>query len=311
MRRAAATGSRSSPAAGTRPSCRHVVRLQGDRDGRLARSRQEVGRDRRRLRRQSRTGSRSPRPRSRTRRRLHVHVVDRRLLSRISRAASTRRRRCARSRTTRRTVGDVRRDEGEVRARGAAGVRQRRDRRASDVHRRVRATRAIAFRTGRIASRAAARCSRPAAPDDPMQLIDVRDLAEFMVHLIETEAAGSTTWRARRRRSRRGVLSRRGEGAQRRREVHVRRRLRFPRGAQDRGGDPVGDAARQRRRNDVGRNAKAIAAGLGSVRSPRRCAIRSPGGQRCPTRGREKPRFSITPDVEARAIADWKGRSSR
>src|SRR6185503_18679325 len=30
----------------------------------------------------------------------------------------------------------------------------------------------------------------PGKPDDPMQIIDVRDLAEFMVHLLETKQHG-------------------------------------------------------------------------------------------------------------------------
>ena len=40
---------------------------------------------------------------------------------------------------------------------------------------------------------AAARCSRRATPDDPLQWIDVRDLAEWLVHLVETGTTGRST----------------------------------------------------------------------------------------------------------------------
>ena len=46
-----------------------------------------------------------------------------------------------------------------------------------------RTTRPAASRTGRTASRAAARCSRPAPPERPTQVIDVRDLGEWIVAL--------------------------------------------------------------------------------------------------------------------------------
>ena len=36
----------------------------------------------------------------------------------------------------------------------------------------------------------------PGAPDDPIQLIDVRDLGEFLVHLIDGKTTGIFNWRS-------------------------------------------------------------------------------------------------------------------
>ena len=105
----------------------------------------------------------------------------------------------------------VRHRQGAVRARDAARVRRPRDRRAADVHRRSRRHERSVSRIGRSVSRRAAKCSRPGRRDDPMQIIDVRDLAEFMVRLLENKK----TRHLQRRRTEddahgEGVLSRRG-----------------------------------------------------------------------------------------------------
>ena len=93
----------------------------------------------------------------------------------------------------------------------------------------------------------------PGRRDDPVQIIDVRDLAEFMVRLLEDERAGHLQRRPARRTPLtapafyRAAAAAIGSDA----TLHLRRRLRFPRRAQDRRGDSVGDAQGQRRRHDV------------------------------------------------------------
>ena len=72
--------------------------------------------------------------------------------------------------------------------------------------------RPVASPTGRIASLAAAR-PRAGSPDDPVQFIDVRDLARWMVRAATNGVAGVTTRPARRwhRRPAPRVHSRHGE----------------------------------------------------------------------------------------------------
>ncbi len=98
-------------------------------------------------------------------------------------------------------LGDLPDDEVTDESYGAAqgAVRERRSRRRSPsahssfarVSSSGRTTRPAASRTGRIASRAVARCSRPAPPERPTQVIDVRDLAEWTVALCEAQTSGT------------------------------------------------------------------------------------------------------------------------
>ena len=83
--------------------------------------------------------------------------------------------------------------------------------RAARAHRRAPAIRPIASPTGRCAWRAAARCSRPATPTDPVQCIDVRDLAAWII------------WRLVEKRHRSARTTRSGPARHARRRRHARR----------------------------------------------------------------------------------------
>ena len=149
----------------------------------------------------------------------------------------------------------------------------------------------------------------PGHRDDPSQLIDVRDLAEFMVHLLETKQSG--------------VFNAVGP----RSPLTIARFLEVAKSA-------LGSTASlvwvddyaflsahgieeaipwvMLKGNDYGhmsaKNERAIAAGL-SFR-PLDATVRDTLAwwQTVPAERRAKPRFTITPEQEASALADWKKR---
>ena len=61
---------------------------------------------------------------------------------------------------------------------------------SAGVDRRPARPRRIASPTGRIASTRAAKCWRPATPNDPVQFIDSRDLAEWTIRMAENRTLG-------------------------------------------------------------------------------------------------------------------------
>jgi 2'-hydroxyisoflavone reductase len=150
----------------------------------------------------------------------------------------------------------------------------------------------------------------PGKPDDPMQIIDVRDLAEFMVHLLETKQHG--------------IFNVAGP-----KQPLVAREF-YPAAAKALGVSPkfvyVDDydflAAHKieeaipwamLKGNDYGmmsvKNDKAIAAGL--TFRPLATTVRDTltwWQTSVPQARKDKPRFSITPEIEAKALEDWAAR---
>jgi len=146
----------------------------------------------------------------------------------------------------------------------------------------------------------------PGHADDPMQIVDVRDLAEFMIHLLET--------------GRRGVYNVAGP-----REPLTARRF-YNAAAKSIGAnvrythiDDYDFLAAHKideaipwallRGNDYGmmsvKNQKAIAAGL--TFRPLADTVRDTLAwwPTVPEARRAKPRFTISPETEAKALADW------
>jgi 2'-hydroxyisoflavone reductase len=152
----------------------------------------------------------------------------------------------------------------------------------------------------------------PGKKDDPMQIVDVRDLAEFMVKLVEDR--------------KRGVYEVAGPA----KPMLVREF--YPAAAKALGANPtfvyVDDYAFLKGHeiieaipwallegNDYGqmsiRNEKAIAAGLRF--RPLDVTVRDTLAwwETVPEARKAKPRFDITPEKEGKALADWRGRRDK
>lgn len=149
----------------------------------------------------------------------------------------------------------------------------------------------------------------PGRHDDPVQIIDVRDLAEFMVRLLEEQRSGAYNVAGPRDLLTMPAFLEQAKAALGSTATFV----------------PVDDyeflAAHgieeaipwaMLRGNDDGmmsiRNAKAIATGL--TFRPLATTVRDTLAwwERVPAARRASPRFSITPEKETRALADWRPR---
>lgn len=151
----------------------------------------------------------------------------------------------------------------------------------------------------------------PGHADDPMQLIDVRDLAEFMVHLLETGQRGVYNATG----PREPLAARRFyEDAAKALDAKVR--FTFVDDYEFLAAHQIDEAIpwAMLKGNDSGMmsisNARSDAAGL-SFR-PLAATLRDTLAwwPTVPTARREHPHFTITPDQEMRALADWAKRSA-
>ena len=149
----------------------------------------------------------------------------------------------------------------------------------------------------------------PGHADDPMQIIDVRDLAEFMVHIAESDRRGIFNVAG----PKQPLLSR-SFYEQAARALDAKVRYVYVDDYDFLVAHKIDEAIPWAllKGNDYGmmsvKNDKAIAAGL-SFR-PLATTLRDtlawwPTVQQA---RRDKPKFTITPEIESRAIADWKAR---
>lgn len=150
----------------------------------------------------------------------------------------------------------------------------------------------------------------PGRRDDPVQLIDVRDLAEFMVTLLEDDrggiynAVGPAT-----------MLTMRSFLEQARDALDAKVRFTWVDDYDFLEAHKIGEAIpwAMLRGNDYGmmsiRGEKARAAGLRY--RPLAATVRDTLAwwPSVPEKRRAAPRFAITPELEARALAEWHGRA--
>ena len=149
----------------------------------------------------------------------------------------------------------------------------------------------------------------PGHADDPMQLIDVRDLAEFMVHLAVSGQRGIFNVAGPRQ-----PLTARGFYEQAAAALAADVKYVYVDDYDFLAAHKIVEAIPWAllRGNDYGmmsvRNEKAIAAGL--TFRPLATTLRDTAAwwPTAPAARREKPRFTITPEQEAAALADWKAR---
>jgi 2'-hydroxyisoflavone reductase len=151
----------------------------------------------------------------------------------------------------------------------------------------------------------------PGRADDPMQIIDVRDLAEFMVHLLETDQRGIYNVAG----PREPLTARRfyDEAA---RALDVRVNYVFVDDYAFLEAHKIDEAIPWAllKGNDYGMmsigNAKAVAAGL--TFRPLATTLRDTLAwwPTVPAARREKPHFAITPEQEAQALEDWRKRAA-
>ncbi|MBK7825755.1 NAD-dependent epimerase/dehydratase family protein [Nannocystis sp.] len=151
----------------------------------------------------------------------------------------------------------------------------------------------------------------PGRRDDAVQLIDVRDLAEFMVKLVEDDRPGifNVVGPAR-------PLTMAGFLAGAQAAVGGTGSFTWIEDYEFLSAQEITDSVPwvMLKGNDMGhmsaRNGRAVAAGLGF--RPLEMTVRDTlqWWQSVPTERREKPGFSITPELEARALAAWRARGS-
>lgn len=150
----------------------------------------------------------------------------------------------------------------------------------------------------------------PGHADDPMQIIDVRDLAEFMVHLAETGKRGAYNVAGPKE-----PLTARNFYESAKQVLNPDVKYTFVDDYDFLAEHKIDEAIPWAlcRGNDFGmmsiRNGKAIAAGL--TFRPLAATLRDTAAwwPSVPQARRDKPRFTITPEQEAQALADWHKRA--
>jgi 2'-hydroxyisoflavone reductase len=151
----------------------------------------------------------------------------------------------------------------------------------------------------------------PGKADDPAQIIDVRDLAEFMVKLIEDRRGGTYNVAGPRT-----ALTARSFYQQAAAALDAKVKFTYVDDYAFLAEHKIEEAIpwAMLKGNDYGmmsiKNDRAIAAGL-SFR-PLATTVRDTLAwwPTVPEERRAKPRFSITPEIEAKALADWRSRGN-
>jgi len=149
----------------------------------------------------------------------------------------------------------------------------------------------------------------PGHADDPMQIIDVRDLAEFMVHLAESDRRGIFNVAGPKQ-----PLLARAFYEQAAKAINPSVTYTFVDDYDFLAAHKIEEAIPWAllKGNDYGmmsiRNDKAIAAGLAF--RPLATTLRDTLAwwPSVPQARRDKPRFALTPETEAAALADWRAR---
>jgi 2'-hydroxyisoflavone reductase len=150
----------------------------------------------------------------------------------------------------------------------------------------------------------------PGHADDPMQIIDVRDLAEFMVHVAESDRRGIFNVAGPKQ-----ALVARAFYEEAAKVINPNVKYTFVDDYDFLVAHKIEEAIPWAlvRGNDYGmmsvRNDKAIAAGL--TFRPLATTLRDTLSwwPTVPQTRRDKPRFTITPEIEAHALADWRARN--
>jgi 2'-hydroxyisoflavone reductase len=151
----------------------------------------------------------------------------------------------------------------------------------------------------------------PGRRDDPVQFVDVRDLAEFMLHLLETQASGIYNVAGPRKEMTAPVFYKAARKA-----LNPDATLTFVDDYEFLEAHAIEYAIpwSMLKGDDEGmmsiRNARAVKAGLRF--RPVETTLRDTLAwwPSVPETRRQKPGFSITPEVEARALADWHARGT-
>lgn len=149
----------------------------------------------------------------------------------------------------------------------------------------------------------------PGKPDDPMQMIDVRDLAEFMVRLLEDKRRGIYNVAGPKT-----TLAAREFYPAAAKAIDAKVKFTYVDDYDFLAAHKIEEAIpwAMLKGNDYGmmsvKNDKAIAAGL--TFRPLATTVRDTLAwwPSVPAARREKPRFTITPEQEATALKDWKSR---
>ena len=149
----------------------------------------------------------------------------------------------------------------------------------------------------------------PGKKDDPMQIIDVRDLAEFMVHVAEGDRRGIFNVAGPKQ-----PLYARSFYEQAAKALNANVKYVFVDDYDFLVAHKIDESIPWAllRNNDYGmmsvKNDRAIAAGL--TFRPLATTLRDTLAwwASVPQARRDKPRFNITPEIEAQALADWKAR---
>lgn len=150
----------------------------------------------------------------------------------------------------------------------------------------------------------------PGRRDDPVQLIDVRDLAAFMVRLVEDERGGTFNVAGPR-----APLTMAGFLTEAQRAVNPEARLVWVDDYAFLEAHQITDSVPwvMLKGNDFGhmsaRNDRAVAAGLGFRPLAETVRDTLAWWGTTPEARRAAPGFSITPEIEAKALADWRARA--
>jgi 2'-hydroxyisoflavone reductase len=150
----------------------------------------------------------------------------------------------------------------------------------------------------------------PGHRDDPVQFIDVRDLAEFMIHLLEQKGSGIYNVAGPR-----AAMTASGFYEAARGSLNAKVTYVYVDDYAFLGEHKIDEAIpwAMLKGNDYGmmsvKNERAIGAGLGF--RPLATTMRDTLAwwPTVPEARRTKPRFTITPETEAKALADWKARA--
>jgi 2'-hydroxyisoflavone reductase len=152
----------------------------------------------------------------------------------------------------------------------------------------------------------------PGRRDDPSQIIDVRDLAEFMVKLLEDKRTGVYNVAGPRK-----TLLARDFYSQAAKAINANVTFTYVDDYDFLAAHKIEEAIpwAMLKGNDDGmmsvKNDKAIAAGLNF--RPLEMTVRDTLAwwPSVPQARRDNPRFAMKPDQEAKALADWKARAAR
>ncbi len=149
----------------------------------------------------------------------------------------------------------------------------------------------------------------PGKPDDPMQIVDVRDLAEFMVRILENKQRGIFNVAGPK-----SPLIAKGFYPAAAKALDAKVKFTYVDDYDFLGAHKIEESIpwAMLRGNDYGmmsvKNDRAIAAGL--TFRPLATTVRDTLAwwPTVPEARRAKPRFTITPEIEAQALADWHAR---